>query len=343
MKTKLQDFDFSLPDELIALSPTEPRDHCRLLILDKNTGALREKQFFDIIEEFQPGDVLVLNDIKVDKARLPAIRANGTVREVLLISTTDQSRWLAMTTQTKRLKIGETLQFGPGLDASLSEKRADGKLILTFNRPVTQEDLERLGKLPLPPYIQSKRPYLPQDNENYQTVYARHQGAKAAPTAGLHFTPRLLRQCEEKGVRIVSLQLYVSLGTFEPIKTEFIEDHTMHLERFHIPLETAQIINSALREKRRIIAVGTTVVRSLESAFDGQNVKSGEGETGIFIYPGYQFKTIQALITNFHTPGSSLLLLVSALAGRDKLLNAYRHAIKEKFHFFSYGDAMFIK
>ena len=343
MKTKLQDFDFSLPDELIALSPPERRDHCRLLILDKDSGQLEERRFFEILDELKSGDVLVLNDIKVDKARVPATRANGSTREVLLIGTTDQSRWLAMTTQTKRLKIGEILKFSPDLEATLSEKREDGKLILTFNRSVTHEDLEKLGKLPLPPYIQSKRPYLPQDDEDYQTVYARHQGAKAAPTAGLHFTPELLLQCEEKGVRVVYLQLYVSLGTFEPIKTEFIEDHKMHQERFHIPLETAQIINQALKEQRRIIAVGTTVVRSLESAFDGQEIRSGEGETDIFIYPGYQFKTIRGLITNFHTPGSSLLLLVSALAGREKLLNAYRHAIREKFHFFSYGDAMLIK
>ncbi len=342
MKTKMEEFSFTLPNELIALTPNKNRDHCRLLVLNKKSGQIKDEIFYNILNYLNKDDLLVFNNIKVDKSRTYAKRSSGGKHEITLISSPDLITWKAMTKKTNRLKIGEKLYFSNEIEAQLIEKTNDGKIILNFNKPVNDNVLENIGILPLPPYIQSKREYEENDEIYYQTVYAKHSGAKAAPTAGLHFTNDLLNKIQEKGIETAFVGLKVSLGTFEPIKTEFIDDHKMHEEKYFIDQKNADIINGAIKRNKRIIAVGTTVVRTLESSFNGKEVNSGENKTKIFIKPGFQFKVCRALITNFHTPESTLLLLVSAFAKKENIKKSYRYAIENKYYFFSYGDAMFI-
>lgn len=343
MKTPLSELYFDLPDELIALHPEKKRENCRLLSVNRNDQGCQDLYFYQIIDLLNPGDLLVFNDVKVDKARIFGQKDTGGIHEVLLISSSaDRFLWQAVAKKTRRLKKGDSLTFEENLNAKLTKNPEDGKIALRFNRPLTSEILDRIGEIPLPPYIRGKRSYQKEDEVHYQTVFAREGGAKAAPTAGLHFSEDLLAAMAKKGLETAFIRLFVSLGTFEPVKTEYAEDHPIHEESYLIQESEAEKINRALKENRRIIAVGTTVVRALESAFSGGEIKVGPGSTRIFMTPGYEFKVVRGLITNFHTPYSTLLLLVSAFMGKDLMMQCYRHAVQERYRFFSYGDAMFI-
>lgn len=336
------DFDFYLPEELIAQTPLEKRDNSRLLHLDKNTGKIEHKHFYDIKQYVRPGDCLVLNDSRVLPARLIGTRPTGGAVELVLLKDLGDNCWECLSRPGRKTKPGQELIFGNGeLTAVVQDLTQGGNRIVKFNyKGIFLEILERLGKMPLPPYIKEEL----QDSERYQTVYSKELGSAAAPTAGLHFTKELLSEIEDMGVSICCVTLHVGLGTFRPVKAENIEDHDMHSEFCIIPEDTAKTVNDTKNAGGRVIAVGTTSCRTLESfTTDDGVLQATSGWTNIFIYPGYKFKCIDALITNFHLPESTLIMLVSALAGRECILNAYKTAVNEKYRFFSFGDAMFIE
>ena len=339
---KKSDFYFDLPEELIAQTPLQRRDGSRLMRLSRESGAIEHRHFYELPELLREGDCLVLNDSRVLPARLLGTRSSGGSVELVLLRDLGEGRWECLSRPGRKTKPGTELSFGDGeLTATVTAVTDGGNRIVQFHYDgIFLEILERLGKMPLPPYIKADL----RDPERYQTVYSRETGSAAAPTAGLHFTKELLAEIEERGVRIAYVTLHVGLGTFRPVKEEEIEDHPMHAEFCVIPEETARIVNETKRAGGRVIAVGTTSCRTLESfaAEDGSLTESS-GWTDIFIYPGYRFKCVDALITNFHLPESTLIMLVSALAGREQILNAYRIAVEEKYRFFSFGDAMFIE
>lgn len=338
---KKSDFNFDLPEELIAQTPLERRDASRLLLLDHETGEITHKHFFDLPDYLNPGDCLVLNDSRVLPARLMGNRLTGGAVEVVLLRDLGEGKWECLTRPGRKTKPGTDLTFGEGLlRATVTDALDDGNKVLQFHYDgIFLEILDQLGKMPLPPYIKAEL----QDRERYQTVYSREIGSAAAPTAGLHFTEELLERIRAKGVKVCFVTLHVGLGTFRPVKEENILDHVMHSEYCMIPEETASIINETKAAGRRVIAVGTTSCRTLESFTEPNGtVLAKGGWTDIFIYPGYSFKCIDALVTNFHLPESTLIMLVSALAGREHILHAYETAVHERYRFFSFGDAMFI-
>lgn len=336
------DFDFYLPEELIAQTPLEKRDTSRLLHLDKQTGEIEHKHFYDIKQYLHAGDCLVLNNSRVLPARLIGSRPTGGAVELVLLKDIGDNRWECLSRPGRKTKPGQELIFGNSeLTAVVQEVTLGGNRIVKFSyEGIFLEILERLGKMPLPPYIKEEL----QDSERYQTVYSKELGSAAAPTAGLHFTKELLAEIADMGVKICYVTLHVGLGTFRPVKADKIEDHEMHSEFCIVPEETAETVNAVKRAGGRVIAVGTTSCRTLES-FTTQDgtLQATSGWTNIFIYPGYKFKCIDALITNFHLPESTLIMLVSALAGREHILNAYNTAVKQRYRFFSFGDAMFIE
>lgn len=337
------DFYFDLPEELIAQDPLEDRSSSRLLVLDKETGETSHHIFKEVINYLNPGDCLVLNNTKVIPARLIGHKEDtGAAIEVLLLKRKENDIWETLVKPGKKCKPGTKIVFGEGLlHATVLETVEDGNRLIRFSyEGIFEEILDRLGEMPLPPYITHKL----KDKNRYQTVYAKYEGSAAAPTAGLHFTKELLRQIEEKGIDIAYVTLHVGLGTFRPVKVDNILEHHMHSEFYQVTKEAADKINKAKKEGHRVICVGTTSCRTVESAADENGmVKEGCDNTEIFIYPGYKFKVLDALITNFHLPESTLVMLVSALAGREHILNAYEEAIREKYRFFSFGDAMLIK
>ena len=338
---KKTDFYFDLPEELIAQTPISERDHSRLLVLDKDSGAIEHRHFFDLPAYLREGDCLVINDSRVLPARLIGSRSSGGSVELVLLRDLGEGRWECLSRPGRKTRPGTELSFGEGeLKAVVQDVAEGGNRIVQFSyEGIFLEVLERLGKMPLPPYIREEL----QDAERYQTVYSRELGSAAAPTAGLHFTQELLDKIRMKGVSICPITLHVGLGTFRPVKEEEIEDHEMHAEYCVVPEETAQTVTETKKNGGRVIAVGTTSCRTLESFSreDGSLTKSS-GWTNIFIYPGYRFKCVDALVTNFHLPESTLIMLVSALAGRENILNAYQTAVRERYRFFSFGDAMFI-
>ncbi|HFH9837112.1 TPA: tRNA preQ1(34) S-adenosylmethionine ribosyltransferase-isomerase QueA [Streptococcus suis] len=338
------DFDFYLPEELIAQVPLEQRDSSRLLIVDKTTGNMMDSHFDHIIDELEPGDALVMNNTRVLPARLYGHKPDtqGHV-ELLLLKNTQGDQWEVLAKPAKRLKVGAKVAFGDGrLMATIVEELEHGGRIVEFSyEGIFLEVLESLGEMPLPPYIHEKL----EDRERYQTVYAKENGSAAAPTAGLHFTQELLKKIEAKGVKLVYLTLHVGLGTFRPVSVDNVEEHEMHSEFYSLSAEAAQTLNDVKRKGRRIVAVGTTSIRTLETIgnkFDGR-LEEDSGWTNIFIKPGYSFRIVDAFSTNFHLPKSTLVMLVSAFAGRELTLSAYQHAVEERYRFFSFGDAMFIK
>ena len=339
---KTSDFYFDLPKELIAQDPLEDRSSSRLLVLDRKTGAREHRIFRDIVEYLNPGDCLVINNTKVIPARLYGAKEGTQAKiEILLLKRREGDVWETLVKPGKKAKPGTKISFGDGLlMGEVLDVVDEGNRLIKFTYDgIFEEILDQLGQMPLPPYITHQL----KDKNRYQTVYAKHDGSAAAPTAGLHFTPELLRQIEEKGVKIAHVTLHVGLGTFRPVKVEDVTQHHMHSEYFFIEEDQAKLINDTKAAGGRVIAVGTTSCRTLESAVgeDGK-LKATSGWTDIFIYPGYQFKVIDALITNFHLPESTLLMLVSALAGKENIMNAYEEAVKERYRFFSFGDAMFI-
>ena len=338
---KKSDFYFDLPEEMIAQTPLQRRDASRLLTLDKNTGAIAHRYFYEILDLLNPGDCLVLNDSRVLPARLIGQRRMGGATEVLLLRDRGDHVWECLTKPGRKTRPGTTITFGDGrLRATVLEELPDGKRLVKFAfNGIFLEVLEALGEMPLPPYIHEKL----EDPERYQTVYSKVDGSAAAPTAGLHFTEELLSKIAAKGVKVAFVTLHVGLGTFRPVKAEEITEHIMHAEYYEIPDATDRIIRETKKNGGRVIAVGTTSCRTIESAYlaDG-TLGRQSGWTDIFIYPGYQFKMLDALITNFHLPESTLIMLVSALAGREHVLAAYQAAIENKYRFFSFGDAMFI-
>ena len=339
---KTSDFFYELPPELIAQEPMAKRDESRLMVLDKNTGDIEHRHFYDIVDMLRPGDALILNDTRVIPARLyGAKEGTGGAIEFLLLTKHSLDTWEVILRPGRKAKPGARFVFGGGeLKAEVIDIINDGNRLVKFEyEGVFENVLDRLGEMPLPPYITKKL----EDKNRYQTVYARHDGSAAAPTAGLHFTPELLKRIGEKGVNIGYVTLHVGLGTFRPVKAEEITDHKMHSEFYILPGETAELINRTKAEGGRVISVGTTATRTLETAgMNGMPLKASSGWTDIFIYPGKEFHVIDALITNFHLPESTLIMLVSALAGRGNVLNAYRTAVEERYRFFSFGDAMFI-
>ncbi len=340
---KTSDFYFELPQELIAQDPLEERSASRMLVLDKNTGATRHEAFKNIINYLEPGDCLVLNNTRVLPARLLGVKEDtGAAVEVLLLKRRSGDVWETLVKPGKKLRPGAKVSFGSGLlRAEILEIEAEGnRLVRFFYDGIFEEVLDSLGEMPLPPYITHKL----QDKNRYQTVYARYDGSAAAPTAGLHFTEELLHEIEEKGVKLAYVTLHVGLGTFRPVKTENILEHHMHSEYYQITAGAAETINEAKRSGRRVICVGTTSCRTVESAADENGfLQECSGNTEIFIYPGYRFKVLDCLITNFHLPESTLVMLVSALAGREHVLEAYREAVEERYRFFSFGDVMLVK
>ena len=339
--SKTHDFYFDLPPELIAQTPLERRDASRLLTLDKVTGETRHMHFYDLPKLLRPGDCLVLNDSRVLPARLLGHRETGGACEVLLLIDRGEKVWECLVRPGKKLHTGARMSFGDGaLTAQVVGEVEGGNRLVRFDyEGILLETLERLGKMPLPPYIKEEL----EDGERYQTVYSRVTGSAAAPTAGLHFTKELLEQVQAMGVKLCYVTLHVGLGTFRPVKAEDLEDHEMHSEYCIVPQETAEIINETKASGGRVICVGTTSCRTIESwAADDGHMEAKAGWTNIFIYPGYRFKVLDGLITNFHLPESTLIMLVSALAGREHILAAYKEAVEQKYRFFSFGDAMFI-
>ncbi|WP_425446034.1 tRNA preQ1(34) S-adenosylmethionine ribosyltransferase-isomerase QueA [Dethiothermospora halolimnae] len=340
---KKEDFYFDLPEELIAQHPSEKREESRLLVLDKKSGDIEHKNFKDILDYLQKGDCLVLNDTRVIPARLFGQREEtGGKVEFLLLKRLDDDKWETLVKPGKKAKIGNKISFGDGvLKGEIIDILQGGTRIIKFYyEGIFEEILDKLGEMPLPPYITEKL----DDKERYQTVYSKKEGSAAAPTAGLHFTHDLLKKIEEKGVKIAYITLHVGLGTFRPVKVEDINEHKMHSEYYEMSKETADIINETKEAGNRVFSVGTTSTRTLESiANDNGRVEAKKGWTDIFIYPGYKFRIVDNLITNFHLPESTLIMLVSALAGRDNVLNAYKIAVDEKYRFYSLGDAMLIK
>ena len=337
---KLSDFMYDLPEERIAQTPVEPRDHSRLMVLHRDTHAIEQRHFYDVIDYLNPGDVLVVNETKVIPARLYGERPTGGAVEVLLLKQLGPKRWETLVRPGKKLKPGAEVIFGDGrLTCRVLETTDVGGRIVEFQCEGSFEAaLDALGEMPLPPYIHEKLA----DRDRYQTVYARQEGSAAAPTAGLHFTPELMDRIRAKGVDIVPVLLHVGLGTFRPVKAENIEEHEMHTEYFEVSEDAARRINAARERGGRIVAVGTTSVRTLESAARDGKLQAMRGDTNIFIKPGYQFQLVDALITNFHLPGSTLIMLVSALYDRERILAAYEQAVKDEYRFFSFGDAMLI-
>lgn len=339
---KTEDFNYYLPEELIAQTPLKNRDESRLMVLDKTTGEIEHKHFYDIIDYLEEGDVLVLNDTKVLPARLHGIKeSTGSHIEILMLKELESDSWECLARPAKRISVGDTIDFGGLLKATCTQVKEEG--IRTFKlsyQGILYEILDKLGEMPLPPYIHEKL----KDKDRYQTVYAKEVGSAAAPTAGLHFTPELLDKIAKKGIKIEYITLHVGLGTFRPVTSENVLDHQMHSEYYIMSKETADTLNEAKKNGNMIVSVGTTSTRTLETVVNlyGE-FKECSGWTNIFIYPGYKFKAIDYLITNFHLPKSTLVMLVSALAGRENILNAYNIAVKERYRFFSFGDAMLIK
>ena len=340
---KVEEFDYYLPEELIAQTPIKQRDASRLMVLDKTTGEVSHKHFYDIIDYLNPGDTLVLNDTKVLPARLIGEKmSTKAVIEVLLLKNKEKDTWECLVKPARRIHVGDVVSFGDGLlKLTCTEVKDEG--IRVFNASydgIFYELLDELGTMPLPPYIHEKL----EDKDRYQTVYAKEVGSAAAPTAGLHFTEELLERIKDKGINVVYLTLHVGLGTFRPVKVEDVTSHKMHSEFYSLSSEVANILNKTRENGKRIIAVGTTSTRTLETIYQKfGEYKEDHGFTDIFIYPGKVVKSIDGLITNFHLPKSTLIMLVSAIAGKDNILNAYNIAVKEKYRFFSFGDAMFIK
>ena len=338
------DFDFALPEELIAQTPLENRSSSKLLMLNKESGEIKDEYFPAILDELQAGDALVMNDTRVLPARLHGVKPEtGGHLEVLLLKNTSDDQWETLVKPAKRAKIGTEISFGDGRLKAVVKEELDhgGRIIEFYYEGIFLEVLESLGEMPLPPYIKERL----KDNERYQTVYAKENGSAAAPTAGLHFTEDLLEKIKEKGVQLVFLTLHVGLGTFRPVSVDSIENHEMHSEFYRLTDDAAEQLNKVKAAGGKIIAVGTTSIRTLETIgtkFDGE-IKADSGWTSIFISPGYKFKIVDAFLTNFHLPKSTLVMLVSAFAGREKVLEAYDHAVKQKYRFFSFGDAMFVK
>lgn len=344
MTLTVDDFDYNLPHELIAQTPIKERDESRLLVLDHKTGILEDKHFYDILDQLHAGDAVVMNDSRVMPARIYGIKPEtGAHMEVLLLHNDVGDQWETLVKPAKRAKVGTIIEFGDGLlKATVVKELEHGGREIEFHYDgIFMEILEKLGETPLPPYIKEKL----DDPERYQTVYARESGSAAAPTAGLHWTKELLKKVEDKGVKLVYLTLHVGLGTFRPVDEANIEDHKMHSEFYRLSEESAATLNEVRKNGGRIVATGTTSIRTLETIgtkFNGE-IKADSGWTDIFIKPGYKWQVVDAFITNFHLPKSTLVMLVAAFAGRDMILNAYQHAIEEKYRFFSFGDAMFIK
>ena len=340
-KLKTHDFYYDLPEELIAQTPLEQRDSSRLMVLNRETGEIAHKHFYDVIDYLNPGDCLVLNDSRVLPARLMGHRPTGGAVEVLLLRDLGNKQWECLCKPGRKMREGDTVTFGDGeLTATVRQVQEDGNRVVEFHyQGIFLEVLERLGKMPLPPYIKAELP----DQERYPTVYSREVGSAAAPTAGLHFTQELLKKIRNKGVKTAFVTRHVGLGTFRPVKAEEVLDHHMHSELCMMSQQTADILNETKRSGGRVICVGTTSCRTLESLVnDDGSFEAKSRWTDIFIYPGYTFKAMDALITNFHLPESTLVMLVSAFAGREKILNAYNEAVKERYRFFSFGDAMLI-
>ncbi|QBA76906.1 tRNA preQ1(34) S-adenosylmethionine ribosyltransferase-isomerase QueA [Lactiplantibacillus plantarum] len=343
MSLTLEDFDYDLPHELIAQTPIKKRDSSRLLELDRQTGEMQDKHFYDIIDQLNPGDAVVMNNSRVMPARLYGVKPEtGGHAEVLLLHNTEGDEWETLMKPAKRAKVGTVISFGDGkLTATVTAEKEDGIRMIEFHYDgIFMEILESLGETPLPPYIKEKL----DDPDRYQTVYAKENGSAAAPTAGLHWTKELLQKVQDKGIKLVYLTLHVGLGTFRPVEEDNIDDHKMHSEFYRLDEDAAKTLNEVRQNGGRIIATGTTSIRTLEtigSKFDCE-IKPDSGWTDIFIKPGYQWKVVDAFITNFHLPKSTLVMLVAAFTGRDMILKAYQHAIDEKYRFFSFGDAMFI-
>ena len=339
---KVTDFDYELPEELIAQTPIEKRDESRLMVLDRKEQTIEHKHFKDIIDYLEPGDVLVRNNTKVIPARLYGKKETGAKVEFLLLNNMEKDIWECIVRPGNKLHIGAKVIFGDGLlKAEVLDTMPGGTRKVEFHyEGIFNEILDKIGLMPLPPYIHESL----KENDRYQTVYAKYEGSAAAPTAGLHFTPELLKKIEEKGIDIANVTLHVGIGTFRPVKEDTVEAHQMHSEHFYIKEEDCEKINKAKKSGHRVIAVGTTSCRVLETiADDNGYVKPIEGDTQIFIYPGYKFRCLDALITNFHLPQSTLVMLVSALAGKDYIMKAYKEAVEQKYRFFSFGDAMLIK
>ncbi|MBO9541793.1 tRNA preQ1(34) S-adenosylmethionine ribosyltransferase-isomerase QueA [bacterium] len=343
---KLSDYDFHLPEERIAQAPAAERDLSRLLVVHRDTGAREHRHFRDILDYLAPGDLLVLNDTKVIPARLYGVRPTGARIEVLLLEETTRDRWVCLVRPGRKAQVGTTLHFGEGFSGHIDEVLPDGSRMITLQATgePTMAAIARHGELPLPPYIQAKA----EDPGRYQTVYAREEGAVAAPTAGLHFTPALLEAARAKGVEITQVTLHTGMGTFKPVSVEDLTDHEMHAERYRLSAETVEAVARTKARGGRVIAVGTTAVRTLEHCAESGELVAGSGETRIFIYPGYRFRVVDALVTNFHLPKSTLLMLVSAFAdqkrpgglgGRELMLETYAEAIAEAYRFYSFGDA----
>ena len=337
-----KDYDFELPTELIAQVPAETRGGDRLLQMDRKTGEYKDLTIEDFPSLLEPGSIMVINNSKVRKARVYAVSETGGKVEFLFLEEKEDHSWNCMVTKSKKQHIGKKYTFENGMHGEIREECADGTKIVSFDQHVSEDFFLDFGHVPLPPYI--KREDDSWDTKRYQTVYAENEGSVAAPTAGLHFTKELLEQVKERGVEIVEVTLHVGMGTFIPVRSESLNDHDMHYERYTITPEAAEKINNARKEGRKIVAVGTTSVRTLESAWDEETntVRSGMRRTNLFIKPGYTYKVVDQLLTNFHTPESTLLVLVSIFAGYDHIMAAYRHAVEERYHFFSYGDAMFL-
>ena len=333
------DFDYDLPQELIAQHPMEPRDQSRLLVVDKKTGEIEHKHFYDLVNYLKPGDVLVFNDTRVIPARLHGTKDTGAHVEVFLLTRRDATDWEVLVRPGKKLQVGAKINFSDELSCEVIEHTDFGGRVVRFKYDgIFEEILDRLGETPLPPYITAPL----EDKERYQTVYNRERGSAAAPTAGLHFTKELLQKIKEIGCEEVFVTLHVGLGTFRPVSEAKIEDHKMHKEFYTVSQEAADAVNKAKAEGRRIIAVGTTAVRTLEAAGADGQLHAGSSWTNIFIYPGYKFRLVDDLVTNFHLPQSTLLMLVSTLSTREIMLQTYKKAVEEKYRFFSFGDAMFI-
>lgn len=338
----LEDFDYELPEELIAQKPIEPRNASRLMVLDPAAERIEHRHFYDLEEYLSPGDALILNDTRVLPARLHGRREpTGAHIEVFLLRRLDRDSWETLVRPGKKAQVGQVVRFSDELSAEVTAHTDFGGRIVKFRyEGIFEEILDRLGETPLPPYIHERL----EDKERYQTVYCREEGSAAAPTAGLHFTKEQLAALEEKGVQIGFVTLHVGLGTFRPVNVARIEEHKMHSEYYHLPEETAALIRRTKAAGRRVVAVGTTSIRTLESAAASEGVlEAKSGWTDIFIYPGYRFKIVDALVTNFHLPKSTLLMLISAFAGREFVLRAYAEAVRERYRFFSFGDAMFLR
>lgn len=337
---KVEDFNYELPPELIAQVPVEPRDSSRLLMLGKHDGEIRHAQFRDLLNEVRAGDVWVFNNTRVIPARLYGHRPTGGKVEVLLLHPLGEDRWEVLVKPGKKALPGTEIIFAENLRAQVEEKTDFGGRILRFSSAGDFDAIvEKIGEMPLPPYIHARL----EDKDRYQTVYSEEKGSAAAPTAGLHFTPELLREMQERGAEIHYVTLHVGLGTFRPVSVERIEEHVMHRESYYLSEETVQAIQRAKREARRVVAVGTTTVRTLESAAATGELVAGAGETELFIYPGYEFRIVDAMVTNFHLPQSTLLMMISAFAGQENVFHAYEEAVREKYRFFSFGDAMWIR